>query len=88
MDKTIGFIGLGMMGKPMAQRLINAGYELVVYNRSKEKATELLRQGAKWAENPKAVAEQARLIISMISTPDVLKENTCGYEYGIAVGNR
>lgn len=85
MDKTIGFIGLGMMGKPMAQRLINAGYELVVYNRTKEKATELIRQGASWAENPKSVAEQTSLIISMISTPDVLKEITNG-EKGILAG--
>jgi 3-hydroxyisobutyrate dehydrogenase len=74
MKKRIGFIGLGMMGKPMAQRLIDGGYQLVVFNRTKAKADELIQQGAKWADNPKSVIEQSDTVISMISTPEVLRE--------------
>ncbi len=46
MPKTIGFIGLGIMGKPMAKHLINAGYPLVVYNRTASKAQELVDHGS------------------------------------------
>lgn len=74
MNKKIGFIGLGMMGKPMAMRMINAGYELVVYNRTKEKADELISKGAVWAESPQSVASKTEVVISMISTPEVLRE--------------
>jgi 3-hydroxyisobutyrate dehydrogenase len=74
MKKYIGFIGLGMMGKPMAQRLMNGGYQLVVFNRTKAKADELIKQGAKWVDNPKSVIEQSDTIISMISTPEVLRD--------------
>jgi 3-hydroxyisobutyrate dehydrogenase len=78
MKKRIGFIGLGMMGKPMAQRLINSGYDLVVYNRTPSKAEDLLKQGAIWAESPRGVIEQTESVISMISTPEVLKEIVFG----------
>ena len=74
MKKYIGFIGLGMMGKPMAQRLIDGGYQLIVFNRTKAKADELIKQGVKWADNPKSVIEQSDTVISMISTPEVLRE--------------
>ena len=46
MKMSIGFIGLGMMGSPMATRLLNAGYSLSVFNRTKEKAAALIGQGA------------------------------------------
>lgn len=78
MKNKIGFIGLGMMGKPMAQRLIDAGYEVVVHNRTKAKADDLIRQGAKWADNPRSVIEQTESFISMVSTPDVLSEIVFG----------
>jgi 2-hydroxy-3-oxopropionate reductase len=64
MADTVGFIGLGIMGKPMAKNLIEAGYDLVAYNRTREKAEEL--GGATVAETPKEVAEQSDIIITML----------------------
>lgn len=78
MKNKIGFIGLGMMGKPIALRLIDAGYDVVVHNRTKTKADDLIRQGAKWADNPRSVIEQTESVISMISTPGVLREIVFG----------
>ena len=72
MAEKVGFIGLGIMGKPMAKNLMQAGYELVVHNRSPEKAEELEREGATAAESPKAVAGQSDIIIIMLpDSPDV-----------------
>ncbi len=71
MDK-IGFIGLGIMGKPMALNLMKAGFELVVYNRTKSKMNALIEQGAVGADSPKEVAENSDIIITIVSdTPDV-----------------
>jgi 2-hydroxy-3-oxopropionate reductase len=64
MADTVGFIGLGIMGKPMAENLIEAGYDLVAYNRTREKAEDL--GGASVAETPKEVAEQTDVIITML----------------------
>lgn len=82
MKNEIGFIGTGIMGKPMAQRLLNANYKLVVYNRTRQKAKELLDLGAEWGDSPKEVAEKTNIVISMISTPEVLTEIAKG-ENGI-----
>lgn len=72
MPKTIGFIGLGIMGKPMAKNLINAGHPLVVYNRTASKAQELVAVGARQVGSPKEVAENAEIIITMVAdSPDV-----------------
>lgn len=76
----IGFIGLGTMGAPMARRLIEAGYELTVHNRTREREEALAALGARRAGSPRAAAEDADLVITMVSdTPDVqavvLKEN-------------
>lgn len=72
MPKTIGFIGLGIMGKPMAKNLINAGHPLVVYNRTASKAQELVAMGARQVGSPKEVAENAEIIITMVAdSPDV-----------------
>jgi len=71
MDK-IGFIGLGIMGKPMALNLMKAGFELIVYNRTKSKMNALIEQGAVGADSPKEVAENSDIIITIVSdTPDV-----------------
>lgn len=59
-NTVIGFIGTGVMGKSMAAHLIKAGYKMVVYSRTKEKAKELLDSGAIWANTPKEVAKQAK----------------------------
>lgn len=68
-NAIIGFIGTGVMGKSMAHHLLKAGYELYVYTRTKEKAEELLIQGAKWADTPKELAQHANVIITMIGYP-------------------
>ncbi|SIS42226.1 tartronate semialdehyde reductase [Kroppenstedtia eburnea] len=74
MVMRVGFIGLGIMGKPMARNLIRAGYKLVVHNRTVSKADELVREGAEAAENPRRVAEKSDVVITMLpDSPDVKK---------------
>lgn len=70
--EKIGFIGLGIMGKPMARNLMKAGYKLAVHNRSREPVEELAGEGATPAASPREVAGQASLIITMLpNSPDV-----------------
>lgn len=70
----IGFIGLGIMGGGMAENLIKSGFEMIVHNRSKDKATALIEQGAKWADSPKEVAEQADIVFTMLANPQVVED--------------
>src|SRR5690554_2367675 len=68
----IGFIGLGIMGRPMAGHLLDAGHEIITVEHSSPLPQELADKGAQVAANPKAVAEQAEVIITMVpDTPDV-----------------
>jgi 2-hydroxy-3-oxopropionate reductase len=70
----IGFIGLGIMGKPMARNLAKAGYELVVYNRSRDDVDTLLAEGNHFqaAGSPREVAERTNVVITMLpDSPDV-----------------
>lgn len=69
----IGFIGLGIMGSRMAANLVKAGYDLTVYNRSAEKASSLLEQGATLASSPTELAKDTDIIFTMLSTPEVVK---------------
>src|SRR5437870_8000371 len=72
MADTIGFIGLGVMGKPMAKNLIKAGHRLVVYNRSRPAVDEVVAAGASAAASPAEVARAATVVITMLpDTPDV-----------------
>ena len=72
MQPRIGFIGLGIMGKPMAKNLLKAGFPLVVHNRSRAKVDELVQDGATAANSPKEVAAGVEIIISMLpNSPDV-----------------
>ena len=71
-DHLIGFIGLGVMGKPMAQNLLKAGRSLVVHNRSRAAVDELSKEGAQVAANPKEVARRSEMVITMLpDSPDV-----------------
>jgi 2-hydroxy-3-oxopropionate reductase len=71
-NSTIGFIGLGIMGKPMARNLMRAGYRLVVHNRSRAAVDELSLEGAKAAASAKEVADQSDVLITMLpDSPDV-----------------
>ncbi len=70
--ETVGFIGLGVMGKPMAKNLLAKGFGLVVHNRSKGPVDELVAAGAVRASSPAEVARRARRIITMLpDSPDV-----------------
>ncbi|HTK28009.1 MAG TPA: NAD(P)-dependent oxidoreductase [Vicinamibacterales bacterium] len=72
MNERIGFIGLGVMGKPMARNLIKAGHQVVAHNRSRQAVDELARDGAAAADSPADVARQATIVITMVpDTPDV-----------------
>lgn len=70
----IGFIGIGVMGKSMASNLIKAGYKVNVYNRTKERATELISAGATWKNTPKDIAESCNVIITMLGYPKDVEE--------------
>lgn len=81
----IGFIGLGIMGKPMVGHLIDAGYELVVHNRNRDAVDELVGRGATEAHSGKEVAEQSDIVITMLpDSPDV--ESVALGEGGIIEG--
>ena len=73
-DKKIGFIGLGIMGKPMAKNLVKAGYSLVVHDINQEPVDELAGEGAAREASPKDVAAAADVVITMLpDSPDVEK---------------
>lgn len=72
MAERIGFIGLGIMGKPMAANLRRAGHALVVHSRSRGPVEELLAGGASEADSPRAVAQRSDVVITMLpDSPDV-----------------
>jgi len=72
MNKKIGFIGLGIMGKPMAKNLLKAGYSVVCFNRSEAAVRELVEAGAESGQSARDVAERADIIITMLpNSPDV-----------------
>ncbi len=72
MPETIGFIGLGLMGRPMATNLLKAGYPLIVHSRSPQPIEALVALGATRAESPADVARQVTRIITMVpDSPDV-----------------
>ncbi len=87
MAETVGFIGLGIMGKPMAKNLMEAGYDLVVNNRSPEKAEELAGEGATAAATPREVAEGCDVVITMLPDSPQVEEVLAG-EDGVFEGVR
>ena len=71
-NPKIGFIGLGIMGKPMAKNLIKASYNLIVHNRSQASVDELVKDGAQAASSPAEVARKSEVVITMLpNSPDV-----------------
>ncbi len=85
MSTRIGFIGLGIMGKPMAHNLMKAGHKLVVYNRSQAPVKELAADGATGADSPKAVASQSEVVITMLPDSPQVQEVMTGKE-GVLAG--
>lgn len=69
MQEKIAFIGTGVMGKSMAGNLLKAGYDIILYSRTKAKAQALLDIGASWADTPAKAAENADIVISMVGYP-------------------
>ncbi|MCH3942375.1 MAG: NAD(P)-dependent oxidoreductase [Atopobiaceae bacterium] len=65
----VAFIGTGIMGSAIAGHILDAGYDLTVYNRTKKKADALVGRGATWAESPSAAAEGADVVFTMVGMP-------------------
>ena len=80
MAERVGFIGLGIMGMPMARNLMEAGYKLTVHNRSPEKAEELGKEGAAVAATPREVAENSDVVITMLPDSPQVREVVAGEE--------
>lgn len=74
----IGFIGTGVMGRGIINNLLKANYDVVVYNRTKAHAQSVLDNGATWADGPKAIAEAADLVITMVGYPKDVEEQYYG----------
>lgn len=85
MVKRIGFIGLGIMGKPMAENLMNAGYPLVVHNRSRGTVRELVANGAEEAFSPKEASVSADVVITMLPDDDTVEHVAVGRD-GVVEG--
>lgn len=71
---TLGFIGLGVMGRSMAGRLLDAGYAVHVYTRTKETSDTLVGRGAVWQDRPADVAEQAEVIFTIVGFPPDVRQ--------------
>ncbi|RAT97350.1 NAD(P)-dependent oxidoreductase [Brevibacillus sp. Leaf182] len=73
-ERIIGFVGTGVMGKSMANHFLQAGYTVLVYTRTKEKAADLLAAGAIWKEHVSELAKEANVIITMVGYPSDVEE--------------
>lgn len=83
----IGWIGTGVMGASMAGRLINAGYALTVFNRTRVRAQPLLDRGAQWADSPAAAAERADVVATIVGYPRDVEEVILG-EAGVLAASQ
>ena len=86
-QQTIGFIGLGIMGRPMAKNLIKAGYPLVVHSRSRGPVDDVVKSGARAASSPKDVAAQCDVLITMLPNSPEVEQVALGKD-GIIEGAR
>ena len=85
-ESTLGFIGIGEMGLPMAGRLIDAGHALVVYDVRAEATAPLVARGAVAVDSPKGVADRAATVLVSLPTPDVVRAVALG-EAGVIAGS-
>jgi 3-hydroxyisobutyrate dehydrogenase-like beta-hydroxyacid dehydrogenase len=76
--ETIGFIGIGNMGRPMSSRLIEHGYKLVAHDIRSEAMAQVVAKGATAAKSPRDVAEKARIVIMSLPTPEVVEDVVLG----------
>ena len=79
-QRRIGLIGLGLMGRPMGMNLLKAGHKLTVWNRTPERAKELLRAGAVLAKTPHEAAEASEFLLTIVSDPPALESVLWGHE--------
>lgn len=86
--KKIGFIGTGVMGASIVKHLLNAGFEVTVYTRTKSKAAELLALGAKWANTPAEASKDQQIIFTMVGYPKDVEEVYSGEEGIFSVANK
>ena len=84
---TVGFVGLGKMGRPMTQQLLKAGFEVTVHNRSRGVVDELSREGAKPAGSPREVAEASDFVLTCLPDPATVEAVYLG-DGGVAAGGR
>ncbi|HDU7304721.1 TPA: NAD(P)-dependent oxidoreductase [Listeria monocytogenes] len=87
--EKIGFVGTGVMGSSMAGHLLEAGYEVLVYTRTKTKAEDLLEKGALWIKTPGELANKVDILISMVGYPKDVEElylGENGFLENLAVG--
>ncbi len=82
----IGWIGTGVMGTGMCRNLINAGYSVTVFSRTKEKSQPLIELGAVWADSPREVAQQSDVIFSIVGMPEDVRQITLNPETGVLAG--
>ncbi|MBZ5643140.1 MAG: NAD(P)-dependent oxidoreductase [Acidobacteriia bacterium] len=87
MKPSVGLIGLGLMGRPMATNLLKAGHEVTVWNRTASRADELVSQGAKRAATPRALAAASDVTLTIVSDPPALESVLWGDE-GVFSGIR
>ncbi len=73
MSVSVGFIGLGLMGRPMAKNILKAGFPLTVWNRTPDKAADLVAAGARLAANPREVAASSDVLMTIVSDPPALE---------------
>lgn len=83
--ERVGFVGLGIMGMPMARNLMKAGYGLVVHNRSRGKVCELVAEGAEAANSAREAAKRSDVVITMLPGPPEVEETVTG-EAGLLEG--
>jgi 3-hydroxyisobutyrate dehydrogenase-like beta-hydroxyacid dehydrogenase len=84
---TVGIAGLGRMGHPIAANLVEVGFPAVVWNRTRDKAADLLEGGALWAESPSAVAGAADIVLTSLADPAAVESVYFGPD-GLLVGTR
>jgi 3-hydroxyisobutyrate dehydrogenase-like beta-hydroxyacid dehydrogenase len=84
---NVGFVGLGAMGQLIVPRLMAAGHPVIGWNRSKDKAAALIKSGMRWADTPRAVAEQSDLVFSIVTDAKAVRAVALGND-GIVSGLR
>jgi 3-hydroxyisobutyrate dehydrogenase-like beta-hydroxyacid dehydrogenase len=81
----LGYVGLGVMGSAVVHRLLDAGHDVTVWNRTREKAEPLLAAGARWADSPREVAERSEIVFTMVTNTAAVQAVTEGPD-GIIAG--